>query len=205
MSPRIFTLRCFKIFLLLLLVTQSPGEINNIVLIVFLSSQQSFEVHIMAILVIRKSRHREIKSLGQALPSDSRHHFKGSWLAVTCVTSTLVSLAQVSQITLQGFRQVRKGTITMCLEVENLKFMNRLDDATSHGDTVSSMREGFCLVYPPNPGTWHRSCYKQDAFGMCSVDHRIYHIAPMCISMTEASRAPLSSPSYPRTWHSAWP
>lgn len=205
MIPSIFSLRCFKIFLLLLLVTQSPGKINNTVLIVLLSSQLSFEVHNMAILVIRKLRHREVKSPGQALPSDSLHHFKGSWLSVTCVTSTPVSLAQVSQITLQGFRQVRKGTITMCLEVENLIFMNRFNDATSHGDTVSSMREGFCLVYPPNPGTWHRSCYKQDAFGMCSVDHRTYHIAPTCISMTEASRAPLSLLSYRRTWRRAWP
>ena len=78
----------------------------------------------MFILVIRKSRHREVKPLahGPTSPCSPKriHHFKGFSWEVTHVTSTHVSLAKGSPITLPEFKKGRKSSSIAHLEVEGL-------------------------------------------------------------------------------------
>lgn len=66
--------------------------------------------------------------------------------------------------------------------------MNRLNDATSCCDTVSSMKDLYCSSLTP----WHlaQGLLQRGSFqSVCLMDHKTYHIVPMIISMTKATGA----------------
>lgn len=141
----------------------------------------------MFILVIRKSRHRERKALarGPTPPcSPNRiHHFKGFWLEVTHVTSTHVSLAKGSPITLPEFKKGRKSSSITHVEVEALNIYEQTW-CCPRPLWCRQLHEGRTLSYL-SPTPWHlaQGLLQRETFrSVCSVDHRTYAVPTVHIN-----------------------
>lgn len=86
---------------------------------------------------------------------------------MTHVTSTHVSLAKGSPVTLPEFKTVRKSGSTTCLEVGELNIYEQ----TQRGLRplrCSELHEERTLSYSSgNPGTGHRDCHTEAVLGVC--------------------------------------
>lgn len=72
-------------------------------------------------------------------------------------------------------------------------------DYTCHQHTTSATKEGFCLIHPWIPCTWHGGCFKQEDLGVCV--QRIPELTmerPSFPSMATVSRAWVSIISAPQ-------